>query len=134
MTEPVNSMIGKARQALQDAHLLLDEGSAESSINRAYYAAFYVTSAALYLVGERPKTHAGVVDRFWVRFVQTGTFPVQIARSLRTALEARQQADYDFLGRFDAAAAADLLQDVERFIQATEVLIKDYGDAGPMAT
>ena len=50
----------KARRALRTARLSVEDGDADAAVNRAYYAAFHVASAALELAGEHPKTHKGV--------------------------------------------------------------------------
>ncbi len=114
----------KARRVLRTAHLALEDDDADSAVNRAYYAAFYLASAALSLVGEHPKTHNGTVSRFWVRFVKTGEFPRTVAQHLSRAFGARQKADYSFIGVHDTAAAADLLRDVEAFVDAAEDLVE----------
>ena len=123
--EALAGMLDRSRQALRAARLLLGADDAEGSINRSYYAAFYLASAALWLVGERPRTHAGAVDRFWVRFVQSGRFPSETAQALRGAFRARERADYDYAGRFDAMAAAELLRDVAAFAEAAEALVQE---------
>jgi len=51
-------------QARGDAGLLLENGTAESTINRAYCAAFQAPRAALQTEGESPETHSGVIRRF----------------------------------------------------------------------
>lgn len=118
MTEHTEAGLRRSRQALHAARVLLDAGDVEDSINRIYYAAFYVASAALHVAGEQTRTHSGLVDRFWVRFVKTGRIEPDVAHALREAFRARQRADYDFSSRFDAMAATDLLEDVETFVEA----------------
>lgn len=115
----------KARRALRSARVLLDAEDVDGTVNRAYYAAFYLASAALHLVGENPKTHSGVLDRFWVRFVQGGSFSRDKAKALHRALDARQKADYTFLSVHDVAAASELLREVEAFCDAANALLQD---------
>lgn len=117
------ALLGKARQALETAGQVLALGDASAAINRAYYAAFYAALAALSSVGEAPKTHTGVHQRFWVRFVQTGRFSAAVARTLPDSFAARLSADYDALLVTDEAAARDLLADVTTFLEAVEALL-----------
>ncbi len=56
MTE-VQALFKKAAEALAAARYTLDGGFLTTAINRAYYAAFYATRAALLTLGEAPKTH-----------------------------------------------------------------------------
>lgn len=128
-----SDLLEKAHRAFVDAQVLLKSGSAEGATNRAYYAAFYAASAALRLVGENPRTHSGTISRFQARFVQTGQMPDPPAGVLPFAFMLRQRADYETLALLDTMAAADLLRDVESFVQATEALIRDLeaGSSGP---
>lgn len=74
---------------------------ADGAISRAYYAAFYMASAALELAGENPKTHSGTHGRFWRRFVETERFPAHLAQLLPHAQEQREKADYDPRARLE---------------------------------
>ena len=118
----------KARQALHTAHLALTAGDANGCVNRAYYAAYHVASAALITAGETTKTHKGTHNRFWVRFVESGSIPPDIGQVLPQAQQMRRQADYEAFTRFDTMAASDLLTDVEGFVQAVEALMQDLDD------
>lgn len=122
------SLLARARQALDTARLVLDHGDGPAAVNRAYYAAFWAAQAALLGVGETPRSHAGVQNRFYVRFVETGRFSTQAARLLGHAYALRQGADYDVSPIFDGRAVADLIADVERFVDALEPLLIEDSD------
>ena len=132
MRDTVEALLNLAREDLRAAHLTLDQGFVRVAISRAYYAAFHVAQAALLTVGEQPGTHAGVSNRFYVHFVETGRLPRDIGRLLPDALRQRNSADYDALTVFDTHAAADLIADVETFVQAVEVLISSTPDEAPL--
>jgi len=120
----------KARRALRTARLNLEDGDGDGAINRAYYAAFYMASAALELAGETPRTHKGTQARFWKIFVETGRFPSDLGGLLSRAQEQREKADYDAMTRFDTAAAADLVEDMEAFVDAAETLVQELAEEG----
>lgn len=107
---------------------MLEGEHVRAAISRAYYAAFQAARAALLAKGEAPKTHAGVADRFYVRFVRAGRIPEAIGSTLLRALQERQGADYDPLSVFDVGGARDLLNDVGAFVGAVTGLI---GASGP---
>jgi uncharacterized protein (UPF0332 family) len=115
----------KARRALRTARLSLDDGDGDGAINRAYYAAFYTASAALELAGETPRTHRGTQARFWTRFVETGRFPSDLGGVLSHAQAQREKADYDAMIQFDIEAAADLVKDMEAFVEEAERLLQE---------
>ena len=121
----VQAHLEKGRQALADAHLLLENSRVEAALNRAYYAAFNVARAAVLSVGENPRTHAGVRTRFDYHFVRSGRIEVSTARILAVSETLRQQADYDALTVFDAQAAADLLSEVEGFVNCVAGLLEE---------
>ena len=110
------ALVDKAERALATARQVMGEDP-EAAVNRAYYACFYVAQAALLGVGERPKSHAGTHNRFAFHFVATGRVPEEVARTLPSAAQARERADYNVLAVTNPRAAADLLADAERFVE-----------------
>lgn len=124
MTEEAEAYFKQARKALRTARLALSTDDADGCANRAYYAAFYAASAALQVVGEAPKTHRGTMNRFWTCFAKEGPLLSEQAQILRTAFRARQKADYDVFATTDMAGASDLLDDVEKFVELVEELVR----------
>ena len=123
MRETLDALLKLTHEDLAAARFNLDQGFVRVAISRAYYAALHIAQVALLTVGEKPGTHAGVSNRFYVHFVETGRIPLAVGRLLPDAARQRQGADYDALTVFDARAAADLIADVETFVQAVEAAI-----------
>jgi hypothetical protein len=119
----VQALLDLVHQDLKAAHLMLEQELVRAAINRAYYAAFHVAQAALLTVEETPRTHAGVSNRFYVRFVQTNLIGEDLGSVLPYAFRQRQGADYDALTVFEARAAADMIAEVESFVRAVEAII-----------
>jgi uncharacterized protein (UPF0332 family) len=123
MIEEQRLLFDRARQALQTARAILRLPDVEAAINRAYYAAYYAATAALLHVGETPKTHKGIHLRFHLHFVSSGSLPEAMGRTLDHAFAMRQRADYEAITVFDERAAADLIADVERFVEAVQEML-----------
>jgi hypothetical protein len=123
VSDTEDALMSKARQALDDARLLLEHDRAEAAVNRVYYAALDAARAALLAEDETPGSHAGVKTRFSYHFVRTERLPKETARILAEAETMRNRADYDAFAVFETAAAADLLADVERFVDAIDRLL-----------
>ena len=123
MTDDQRALFVKARRALRTARLNLGDGDAEGAVNRAYYAGFHAATAALLSVGETPKTHSGVHRRFHLHFVASGALAETVGQTLNHAFDLRQRADYETISIFDEGAAADLIEDVTRFVEAVEALL-----------
>jgi len=121
--------IEKAHEKLRVARLLLREDAAADSISRSYYPVFRAAHAALAQVGESPRSHRGTHDRFWMRFVKTGRFPRTVFQIHSNAQDMREQADYEAFTRFDTAAASDLLEDAEGFVDEVETLLNELQDS-----
>jgi hypothetical protein len=116
----IRALQEKARQALSDAELLLDNGSVEAAINRGYYAAFQAARAALLTEEEGLKTHSGVIRRFGYHFVRTGRVSDEIGDILATAQSMRGRADYDAIADLNREDATHLVDDARRFIRIVE--------------
>ena len=56
--------IARAKDTLDDAQLLADNGKWNSAINRLYYAAYYAVIALLLNADLKPTTHNGVKSNF----------------------------------------------------------------------
>ena len=111
MTPPDNetqALMHKARQALEDARLLLAHDRSEAAVNRIYYAAFDAARAALLTQGEAPSSHS-IDRRHW--------------RTLAVAEDMRNRADYNAFAVFDVEAATDMLGDVEQLVNAVADLL-----------
>ena len=123
MTDLQQAYVDRADRALQSARRNLGEGDALVAINRAYYACFYLALAALAGRGETPRTHAGAHRRFAATYVASGDVSREVGRILPDAFRLRQQSDYDVFAVTDLGAAADLLADAERFVEAVRPLV-----------
>lgn len=118
--DAIHALLQKAHKALSDAELLLENGSAEAAINRAYYAVFSAARAALLSKEETPNTHAGVIRRFGYHFIRTEEIPEEVGEILTTAEAMRGQADYEVFSDFDHEDAFELVEDAYHFVETIE--------------
>ena len=111
----------RARETLQDAHLLIDQGGSPGSIiNRAYYAMFYAVSALLTTLGKEPSKHSGVIALFDQYFVKSGEFPIEMSKALHKAFDLRQIGDYRELIEFDEEQAQEIIDLTDQFVEKVE--------------
>ena len=111
--------IERARETLQDAHLLsTQEGSPGSIVNRAYYAMFYAALALLTTKGKGSSKHSGVISLFDQLFVKTGQLPKSMSKAFHKAFDLRQIGDYRELIEFDQEQAEETLRSADEFVQA----------------
>ena len=111
----------RARETLQDAHLLLQQGGSPGSIiNRAYYAMFYAALALLTTLGKGASKHSGVISLFDQLFVKTGDFPKNMSKAIHKAFDLRQIGDYRELIELDQEQAQEVMLSAEQFVNAVE--------------
>jgi len=91
MTENLAALIryrmDQAGEALDAARILLREDSLRASINRSYYAMFYMVLALLASRKEGTSKHSGAIALFDRLFVAPGVFPNDLSRWLAVVKE-----------------------------------------------
>ena len=127
----VQYRLEQARTALEDARYL-QEGvrSAQSIINRAYYAMFYSVLALLQRHPKIPSKHTGVISLFDTEFVLKGRFPKELSRVLHRAFQLRQSSDYRATGQPSNDRAAQVLEQAEGFVQAISAELDRHAGNG----
>lgn len=90
--------LDKAREALKAAQILLEQGCPNSASNRAYYAAFHVSRAALVAAGisspDRAWSHEAIRGGLSQLIHRKKVYPAHLLRDLFLLLEVRLMADY----------------------------------------
>jgi len=109
--------IEQAREALQDAELLLNAGRYRATANRLYYACFYAAVAALLTRRLQYSKHSAVIAFFDKEFIGAGQLPKEYSRTLHRAFNERQQDDYMPFVKLDGDEIRQLLTDVQALVQ-----------------
>lgn len=112
----------KAERALASAKLLLADGDLDGACNRAYYAMFDATHAALLAAGAdttpgETKTHRGLIAAFGKHLVNGGRIPAEFGKALNQVERIRLLADYTG-EEIDSDAAQWALERAATFLDA----------------
>ncbi|MCH9021556.1 MAG: HEPN domain-containing protein [Planctomycetes bacterium] len=113
MNEEERALIGyrmdRAREALNEAQLLLDHDHTHTSVNRLYYACFYAVSALLINKGFSTSRHGHLRSVFHREFVKDGSIPTVMGKHFDKLFQNRQKSDYSDYARsgFDRRSTAD---------------------------
>lgn len=83
-----------AEEAFQSARIAYGAGHLHSAMNRAYYAVFYATTAALVERGLHFKRHGGVRSAFHRELVKPGLLPAEMGAVYDRLFQDRQHGDY----------------------------------------
>lgn len=113
-----------ARQAVEDAQVLLDRGSLRGAANRIYYSMFYAISALALARGVAFKTHAGLISFFQREFVSTNLFGREHGRALQKAFDDRSEADYEDVLDFEQGQTETRLLEAKRFVAAADAHLR----------
>lgn len=117
------SLVRKSERAIQIARLSLENEDPDSAVNRAYYAMFNISRAALLKAGiaegELPRTHRGISEAFRQHAVLTGKIDAELASALSRAESLRLMADYTAT-EIDGNAAAKLVEQAEGYVRNVE--------------
>ena len=88
--------LNKAKQTLETARMIFNEGKDFTSANnRAYYAIFYAIRAVLAIEEVDFKRHKDVLAYFNKEYVNKEKFPKKIGRKISQAQRIREDSDYD---------------------------------------
>lgn len=127
MTEQDDALIAyrlqRANEALEEAHLLTDNGHTNAAVNRLYYACFYAVSALLHSRGLSAVKHSGIRSLFGRHFVKTGLISKELAALYNDLFEYRQESDYEDFFQIDPSLLAPWLTQTQQFIEAITKLI-----------
>ena len=85
----------RAKEDLDAARFLFDNGSYRAANNRAYYAIFHSLRAVLAFDNFDSKKHSGVISEFRRRYIKEGVFPEKMSQMIGSAFVIRNASDYD---------------------------------------
>jgi len=115
--------IERANETFQEATLLAANEKWNGSINRLYYACFYIVTAILATKNINPKTHLGVKTKFHQEFIKTELLDKNLSELYSDLFAWRQSGDYDDFITFDRATVQPLILQVKNFIESVNNLI-----------
>lgn len=121
--ELVNYRLMRTKETLEDARILFGKKKLFSTVNRIYYAMFYVVSALLLIRNLSSSKHTGILGLFNKEFVRDGIVSRDLGRFYNEMFEFRQKGDYKDLVRFKREDVRQWLERAENFIQELSGLI-----------
>jgi len=128
MKEEIKTLVlyrlGRAKESLDEASILLKNGHANTFVNRLYYACFYAVSALLLTKGLSSSKHSGVKVFFHQHFIKTDIVDVEFGKLYDKLFRTRQKGDYADLVRFNINEVKPWLGEAQKFVVAIERLIK----------
>jgi len=122
----VDYWIEKATDSLNAAQDELRAGRLSFSVNRIYYACFYIVSAVLLQNRLRFKKHSGVRSAFHKHIVKPGLINRKYGEFYDELFEARQRGDYIELVQFEKEQVENWLKKAKKFVNDVILLIEHF--------
>lgn len=128
MKEEIKALIDyrlqEAKEAGEEAEILLEKGKHRGALNRVYYSMFYAVLALLASKQLTASKHSGVISLFHREFVKTGLISVEVAKFLDIAFDLRNKSDYRDFVTPDESRVRELLRESEVFIKTIEASLR----------
>ena len=112
----------RAKEALEEAKLLLEKGYGNTFVNRLYYACFYAVSALLLAKDLSSAKHSGVRSLFHQNFIKPGLLDIKLGHLYDRLFDNRQKGDYQDLVRFDLEEISPWYDEAEQFVERVSEL------------
>jgi uncharacterized protein (UPF0332 family) len=122
--------LGRARQALDDAQVMLARGSLNAAVNRAYYCMFYAAQALLGVRGIASPRHSGTISLLDKEFVNAGAVSKEASQMLHRAFEQKTLADYKDFYTASREDAESLIADGQAFAKEIRRVIRGMVSEG----
>lgn len=119
-TDVAQRYLSKAARAIRAAERLRDDGDAEFSVGRAYYAMFYTAKALLGEPGLRLRKHTGVHTAFGEQFAKTRRLDPKYHQWLLEAFVKRLGGDYELDALVSVDDVAVVIQQAREFLAAAQ--------------
>ncbi len=126
--ESRNSLIAyrieRACGSLKEAKLMAEGGFYNASINRLYYACYYMAVALLLKNNISAQTHSGVKTMLGMHFTSNGKLSISASKIFTTLFEKRHSSDYDAFVYCDQEMFDELYPKAEAFIEEVKNLLE----------
>jgi hypothetical protein len=124
LKEIISYWIEKSMESLASAEGELNANRLSFSVNRIYYACFYVISALLLKEKYHFKKHSGVRAIFHQNFVKPGLISQEFGKFYDELFEARQRGDYFEFVKFEKKQVEEWLDKAKKFVEHVKLLIE----------
>ncbi len=118
----------RAKRTLETARMVRAV-DADSSVSRAYYAAFHAVSALFALRGQEFTKHAAVRAAVHRELVKEGVWSVELGKDFDFLMEMRDVGDYGGVAHVTEEDADATIERAERIVQAVQRVLS--GEIAP---
>ncbi|MCL6478747.1 MAG: HEPN domain-containing protein [Peptococcaceae bacterium] len=114
--ELIKYRFSRTEESLEEAKILLNSGHYNATVNRLYYACFYIVTALLLSEGMSSSKHSGVKSLFFRHWVNMKRVSKDLGKYYQKLFDYRQKVDYSDLIYFEKEQVELLLQEATAFV------------------
>ena len=116
MDDNIDLAIERSEDLIQTAKDDFKLGHFLASVNRCYYAYFWLARTLLFKKEIFVKSHNGVKTKFSELFIKTGIVPEKYGKNLSELMNDRQDADYDLEANFTKEEVQEMIDWTQEFL------------------
>ena len=125
LVDLIKYRLEKSKETLQDARVMFEKASLNSTVNRIYYAMFYAVNGLLISNNFSSSKHSGIRSLFNKEFVNKGLVDKNLGKFYSKMFEERQEGDYKDFIKFDNNIVRGWLESAEDFVKRIENVTLD---------
>ncbi len=119
----VEHRINRAKDSREDARVAFANNRFVNTVNRCYYAMFYMVSALALFDGFTSSKHKQMLGWFNRTYIASGVLNVELKNILVYAFDSRDDGDYQDWKTFSQEEVAQLCNDTDFFLRELEAFI-----------
>jgi len=121
----IDYRINRALETIAEAKLLASQNCWNTTVNRLYYACFYIILALFLKKGIKAISHAGVKTMFQLHFIKTGLIERKWSKFYNKLFDQRNDGDYSDMVYFDEETVNELIPLTEEFVSVIKQFISE---------
>ena len=125
MKGQIQAIIVKAKDSLDAAKLLADQGYYDFAASRTYYAMFYTAQALLLARGLSFSSHADVIANFGKEYSKTRELDRKFHKYLIAVQDLRSQGDYNYHPGVPEDHAREAISWAGEFLAVAEAFLEN---------
>jgi uncharacterized protein (UPF0332 family) len=125
--ENISEEIKRAKETLNAADLLGDNGFYTDAVSKLYYFLLCNVRAILLTKGLEPKSHEGALRLFCLHFVKKGLFKPKDSHIFSKLMKYREEADYNPSYSFTKEDFIELRKEAEELAENVENYLRKKG-------
>jgi len=121
----IESIFDKSEESMDVARESFKRGQLMTTVNRLYYASFYMLSALLLTKDLKSSKHSGIKYLFNHHFIKTKLIDIKWSKFYSLLFKERQIGDYTYFKTFKNDYVEELLKENDDFLKVIRAKIEE---------